>query len=484
MERDAAPTLEEPKTNEARHASLRQPITAERNRPPTLELMPIVHEHHQRNRSKSAALTSEYQKYDAQSDPQRKGMRDQTATAVKACRVCQSRRLDEILSLGNQYVSDFVASDGNNPQAPLELVRCVNCGLVQLRHTFSRENLYRHYWYRSGISPTMRKALADLVSGTCEIAKPGPGEMAVDVGCNDGTLLRSYKVPGLFRVGFEPARNLVPDAMKGTDWVFNDFFSARTLEQKFGERKARIVTSIAMFYDLEDPNSFVADIAKILAPNGVWVVQQNYLVTMLEQNGYDNIGHEHLEYYSLKTMQRLMWRHGLEVFEVETNDVNGGSFRTFICHKGQYTIGKRVTNMEKREARLALSEHATYQRFAENIRRIRSQVREFIIGEVGRGKVVYVYGASNRGNTILQYCGLDRTLIKKAADANPEKWDRKTVGTLIPIVSKEEARKDKPDYFLILPHHFLKEIRNDEKEYLESGGKFIVPLPEFRIVAN
>jgi SAM-dependent methyltransferase len=330
----------------------------------------------------------------------------------------------------------------------------------------------------------MRKALSDLVLRTCEIAEPSPGDLALDIGCNDGTLLRSYPTKGLFLVGFEPAENLVQEARSGTNWIFNDFFSAETFKRKFGERKAKIVTSVAMFYDLEDPNGFVADVAKILVPDGVWVVQQNYLATMLERNGFDNIGHEHLEYYSLGTMQELLKRHDLEVFNVETNDVNGGSFRTFICHKGRQAIGNTVSIMQKKEERLALDSHATYERFAENIRKIRSQVRDFIIREVRSSKSVYVYGASNRGNTILQYCGLNHTLIGKAADANPEKWGRKTVGTLIPIVSKEEARRDRPDYFLILPHHFLKEISRDEKEYLEHGGRLIVPLPAFRIVTK
>ncbi len=330
----------------------------------------------------------------------------------------------------------------------------------------------------------MRRALANLVSRTCEIAKPSPSDLTVDTGCNDGTLLRSYSIRGLFLVGFEPAENLVEEASKGTNWIFNDFFSAEVFKRKFDERKAKIVTSVAMFYDLEDPNSFASDVAEILAPDGVWIVQQNYLATMLEQNGFDNIGHEHLEYYSLGTMQRLLERHDLEVFEVETNDVNGGSFRTFICHRGRYPIRNSVTQMEKHESRLALDEHATYEKFAANIRMIRSKVREFIVGEVGHGKTVYVYGASNRGNTILQYCGLDHTLIRKATDANPEKWGRKTVGTLIPIVSKEEARKDRPNYFLVLPHHFLEEIRRDENKYLEEGGKLIVPLPYFHIVTD
>jgi len=407
-----------------------------------------------------------------------------SVTAIKACRVCKASQLDTVLSLGEQYVPDFVTADGKTPKAPLELVRCQSCGLIQLRHTFSRASLYQHYWYKSGISPTMRRALSDLATKACEVARPKYNDIVVDIGCNDGTLLRSYNTPGLMLVGFEPAENLAPEARKGTGWVFNDFFKAETYTRKFGENKAKIVTSVAMFYDLEDPNSFVADVARILAPDGVWVVQQNYLATMLEHNGFDNIGHEHLEYYSLGTMRRLLDRHRLEVFEVETNDVNGGSFRTFICHKGRFPVGESVISMEGHEARLALDEHATYEKFAANIGKIRSQLHEFVAQEVKHGKTVYVYGASNRGNTILQYCGLDHTLIKKATDANPEKWGRKTAGTLIPIVPKEEARRDGPDYFLVLPHHFLEEIKREESEYLKSGGKMIVPLPEFHLVTD
>lgn len=401
---------------------------------------------------------------------------------ISSCRVCSGSTLEKVLSLGNQYVSDFVSSDGDSPRAPLELMRCLGCGLVQLRHTFSRGSLYRHYWYKSGISPTMRKALADLVSRGCEIAKPTSGDLVVDIGCNDGTLLRSYPTVGLVRVGFEPAENLVAEAKNGNTWIFNDFFSARLFARKFAGVKAKIVTSVAMFYDLEDPNGFVADVTRILAENGVWVVQQNYLATMLERNGFDNIGHEHLEYYSLGTMQELLKRHGLQVFEAETNDVNGGSFRTFISRVGDFPIGDSVGQMESYESHTGLGKRKTYQDFAMRISRIGSQVHDFISDEVKDGKTVYVYGASNRGNTILQYCKLDYRLIMKAADANPEKWGRKTAGTRIPIVSKEEARRDRPDYFLILPHHFLEEIKKDEKDFLKAGGKFIVPLPDFKII--
>jgi SAM-dependent methyltransferase len=330
----------------------------------------------------------------------------------------------------------------------------------------------------------MRDALADVTVKASLVARPNVGDVVVDIGCNDGTLLRSYTTRGLKLVGFEPAENLVNDARNGTYWVFNNFFGASIFNERFGREKAKIITSVAMFYDLEDPNAFVSDIVKCLAQDGVCVVQQNYLATMLEKNGFDNIGHEHLEYYSLSTMRRLVVRHGLDIFDVETNDVNGGSFRIYMCHRGRFPIRRSVEELLRNEESLRLNTNDAYRTFAKNIRNIKSQLNTLVKTEVGRGKVVYVYGASNRGNTLLQYCGLDHRLIRKAADANPEKWGRKTVGTKIPIVSKEEARKDKPDFFLILPHHFLEEIQRDEKDYLDHGGKFIVPLPEVKVISS
>jgi hypothetical protein len=237
-----------------------------------------------------------------------------------------------------------------------------------------------------------------------------------------------------------------------------------------------------MFYDLDDPDAFVADIVKCLDTRGVWVIQQNYLCSMLEQNGFDNIGHEHLTYYSLGTMSRLLGSHGLEIFNVEKNDVNGGSFRTYVARRGQFPIRKSVEEMRDLENELFSMKPSIYSTFANNVRKIRSQLQEFITDQAKSGRSVYVYGASTRGNTILQYCELDYRLIRKATDANPEKWGRRTPGTNIPIVSKDEAREDHPDFFLMLPHHFLREIMKEERRYLESGGKFIVPLPRFRIV--
>src|SRR3989441_12161064 len=214
----------------------------------------------------------------------------------------------------------------------------------------------------------MRKALEDIVVKACEVVHAGEGDIVVDIGCNDGTLLRSYKIPGLKLVGFEPARNLVEDARKGTTFVFNDFFGYKRFNQKFPNTKAKLITSIAMFYDLDDPDAFVADIVKCLDTRGIWVIQQNYLLSMLEQNGFDNIGHEHLTYYSLGTMNRLLSKHNLEIFNAETNDVNGGSFRTFIARKGQFHVRKTVRKMEERETLLFSKKPSIYKTFAENIR--------------------------------------------------------------------------------------------------------------------
>ncbi len=330
----------------------------------------------------------------------------------------------------------------------------------------------------------MSKALEDIVVKTCEKVEPIAGDMVVDIGCNDGTLLRAYKPSGLRRIGFEPAKNLFEDATRGTDYIFDDFFGFDLFRQRFPDSKAKIVTSIAMFYDLDDPTSFVIDVSKILDPQGLWVIQQNYLPTMLEQNGFDNIGHEHLTYYSLETLGRLLKEQDLEIFDVETNDVNGGSFRTYISHKGRFPVNERVLRLKDYERKLFSRRPSIYTQFAKNVRRASLQLKTFVEKEVDDGKRIYVYGASTRGNTILQYCKLEHDLIEKATDANPEKWGRKTPGTGIPIVSKEEARKDKPDYFLVLPHHFLDEIRRQESDYLRFGGKFIVPLPKFRIVTK
>jgi NDP-4-keto-2,6-dideoxyhexose 3-C-methyltransferase len=411
------------------------------------------------------------------------------------CRVCEAR-LDQILSLGEQYVSNFV--DPNEPdglKAELELVLCSECRLLQLRETVPPEALYRNYWYRSGTNESMRRALAEIATETAYLGHLADGDAVLDTGSNDGTLLASYPTQGLYKIGFDPSENLAAYSQQIADKVVVDFFSAKRYFEtpELRDRRPKAVTSIAMFYDLEDPNQFVEDIKAVMHDDGVWVVQMSYLPLMLKQNAFDNICHEHLEYYSLRSFESLLARHDFEVVDMQLNDVNGGSFRVHVRNRGagedafgdatyRALAHERVEEFRRREEEARLDHLETYQEFASRVDRVRDDVVGFIQQQVSAGRSVYVYGASTKGNTLLQYFGLDRTMIKAAAERSPVKWGKVTVGTRIPIVSEEEARAAKPDHFLVLPWHFLEEFEERERSYLRSGGRFIVPLPHFMLL--
>ena len=394
------------------------------------------------------------------------------------CRICGSNNLQDVLSLGEQYVNDFVPAEniGKGLKAPLELVLCGNCSLLQLRHTAPQELLYsRFYWYRSGVTDTMRRALRDITEQVESLITLTDGDVVLDIGANDGTLLASYTKKGVRLVGCEPANNLIEMLKTNADYVMHDFWNYDGYEELAKEQnlgKAKVITAIGMFYDMEDPNQFIRDARRALSKEGIFIAQLMCLGSMLEKNDLGNIVHEHLEYYSLESLKHLFESNGLEIFKVEENDVNGGSYRIFARHiKGTGIDFDEEIGLEDILA------------FANRVNKNRDQCVEFIKQEVGKGKTVYVYGATTKGNVILQYYGLDHTLITAAAERSPEKWGKYTIGSWIPIVSEEEARKAKPDYFLVLPWAFFSEFYDREKQWREGGGKFIVPLPEFRVVA-
>ena len=407
---------------------------------------------------------------------------------IDTCRNCQNKNLKHILSLGNQYLVDFLEDDGENLAAPLELVLCDpesnGCGLLQLHHTVSPDLLYRRFWYKSGVNQTIRNDLEEIVRKVEEKISLNNDDIVVDIGANDGTLLRFYKNKSIKPTGFEPATNLLEEASMDTFKIFNEYFNAKSFKSKFGATKARVITSISMFYDLDKPHDFVGDIKNILDEDGIWILQMNYLVTMLENNAFDNIVHEHLEYYSLQSLEYLLNEHDLEVFDVEQNNINGGSIRVYIKFKNckNFEVTKNVDIVRDHETKIGLENTKTYLDFAERILNIRTETCKFIEDETKDGKKIYVYGASTRGNTLLQYYELNSELILAAAERNPEKWGKKTVGSQIPIISEKQARSEKPDYFLILPWYFVEEFVKRENEFLQNGGKFVIPLPEFKIV--
>ena len=411
------------------------------------------------------------------------------------CRVCKGS-VEPILSLGDQHVSDFLKPEqADGPKVPLELVLCQQCRLLQLRHTVPAEMMYQNYWYRSGTNQTMRDALADISSSASKMVHLQAGDAVLDIGCNDGTLLSSYTVPGVYKVGFDPAQNLAVYSRKVADKVLVGLFDADRFlaDPELKDIQPKIVTSIAMFYDLEDPGKFVSDIQRIMHPNGVWILQMSYLPLMLTQNDFGNICHEHLEYYSLQSLEYLLHLYGFSILDVELNDVNGGSLRAYMCNSTadrsafgdeayRQAAAARVSSLRDSERDLRLDESTPYREFAERVQGIKQQVCDFIQEQVEHNKKVFVYGASTKGNTMLQYFGLDHSMITAASERNADKWGMVTVGTRIPIVSEAEARAAKPDYFLVLPWHFIEEFKAREHEYLSTTGKFIVPLPHFELV--
>lgn len=407
----------------------------------------------------------------------------ETAMQIKSCRSCSTKNLANIIDLGNLYLSKFISDDRKSKKYPLKLVLCRNCYLLQLKHNVPCSLLYsENYGYRSGINQTMKNELEDIVNKSLGIYGKIKNKIAVvDIGANDGTLLSFYP-KSFYKVGIDPVKKFTKESKKHANIIIADYFSYKSANKALKNKKAVIVTAISCFYDMEDPNTFVADVKKILDENGIFVIQQNYLVKMLTQNAIDNIVHEHLEYYSLASLQNLLTRHGLEVFDLELRTLNGGSFRTYICYKGKRKISNVVYKQIQDENLINLKKTKIYVNFAKRIKALKKEVYEFIKKETELGKIVYVYGASTRGNTLLQYFNLDRKLIEKAVERNPEKWGTVIASVGIPIISEEQARNEKPDYMLVLPWFFKEEFLKREKKYLKDGGHFIFPLPNFVVI--
>lgn len=403
--------------------------------------------------------------------------------AIKKCRACESKKLISILSLGNVYLSDFVNSNKKPSSSPLSLMLCKECSLLQLEHTVPQKLLYTdRYGYKSGINNTVRGDLQDIAYRAQEkIGKVNTQLNVVDIGANDGTLLSNYP-PSIFRIGIEPISKLARECKKHADVVINDFFNHRSYETIVKNKRAHIVTAISCFYDIDRPNEFLKDITKILDKDGILIIQQNYLVGMLEQNAFDNIVHEHLEYYSLLSLERLLEKHNLEIFDVERSSINGGSFRTYIAQKGSKKISKSVEKLRIYEKEINLHRQKVYKDFAIRVKKNRDKLHGLLKNLNKKNKVVYVYGASTRGNTLLQYCKLNKGLIKAAVERNSEKWGKKIASFGIPIISEKQARVEKPDYMLVLPWFFKKEFLKREKRYLEKGGHFIFPLPKLEVI--
>jgi len=412
----------------------------------------------------------------------------------KTCRVCGSSALTKVIDLGEQYIQGAFIKPGMKippmQKFPMSLVRCDSlkdknaCGLLQASYSVPPEILYSVYWYVSGTSNTMRNHLKEIAEESIEFIGRKTARV-LDIGCNDGTLLNYYPLE-YSKFGIDPASAVQKIENKDVT-VIQDFFPSDRLAKKVKGVPFDIITSIAMFYDLEDPVDFVENIKKLLSSDGIWIFEVAYLPTTLKMNSYDTICHEHLEYYSLAVLEYILKKAEMKMVKATLNNINGGSVRCYATHKENFRYQNEkfeheLNKLRQQEFDLKLDTNEPYKIFQDNAIRHRDELNRLIHKLKQEGKKIHIYGASTKGNTILQFCGLDNSIIDFAAERNPDKYGAKTIGTNIPIISEEESRAKKPDYYLVLPWHFRSEFLEREKVMLERGVGIIFPFPEIEII--
>ncbi len=410
------------------------------------------------------------------------------APKVTQCRACGNKNLIPCLDIGDQYLSSIFPDSLDYRtklfRYPMDMVLCQKghggkeCGLPQLGHDLDLSAMYDDYPYTSSSNSSMKKILQDVADSGKALGHLQPGDTILDIGCNDGTLLSFFQNQNYSLLGIDAAKNIKP-VIQGPDVrILQSFFNKKAYTQATS-KKARLIFSIAMFYHLSDPVSFSKDAADCLEEDGVWIVQMAYLSAMLRTNMYDNIVHEHAGYYGIEHMQWVMDKAGLEIFDVLVNDVYGGSFRLFIKKKGcaKYNPTKRLEQHLSEEKLDRIFDLKTYQAFDARIQKTRKDLLDLTAKIKREGKTIWVYGASTKGNTIMQYCGLSAKEIDAAADANAFKPGKYMIGCDVPIKDEDALRQAKPDYLLALPYSFVDGFIRREETLIKQGTRFIIPLP-------
>jgi hypothetical protein len=364
------------------------------------------------------------------------------------------------------------------------MVWCPDSGLVQMKQSYSLDEMYGdNYGYRSGLNQSMVNHLQNKVNMLLRKMPTKPGDIVLDIGSNDATSLKCYP-QHLRRIGIDPTGKKFKAFYTDDIALVPDFFTSENFKKIFPNDKAAIVTSIAMFYDLEDPVKFASDIESVLADDGIWHFEQSYLPSMLRTNSYDTICQEHLEYYSLIAVNYILNKAGLKILDIELNDINGGSFAVTAAKKDSHHVPNQavIEWMLEEEIKMGLNTEKPYREFALRVASHKESLLSLLDKLKNKGKRIIGYGASTKGNVLLQFCGISTQYLDCIAEVNEQKFGSYTPGTYIPIVSEAEAKAMKPDYLLVLPWHFRNNILVREKEYRAAGGKFIFPLPFIEIV--
>lgn len=418
-------------------------------------------------------------------------MPEKNPISIKACRICGNKNLVQVLDLGEQYLTGVFPRDlksTSQTKGPLQLVKCFDdgeaaCGLVQLRHSYETAELFGdNYGYRSNLNSSMGAHLANKIHTVEGFVNLMPGDLVIDVGSNDGTTLAAYPAH-LTRVGIDPLCKLYENYYPPGVIVIPSYFSAGLITKRFPNRKAKVITSFAMMYDLEDPCSFAIEIASLLdRNNGIWVFEQSYLPTMMERVSFDTVCHEHIEYYCLKQIEWLLENAGLRIISLEFNEVNGGSLSVVAAHtESKYPIAYgTVKEVLSNEKKFGLDELDIYATFRFDIAEACAAIKQFCLIAKLEKKRICALGASTKGNVLLQYCGLNSNDIEVIGEINPDKFGAYTPGSHIPIEEESRVLASRPDYLLILPWHFRKNFLSNP---LYKGHKLVFPLPNLEIVS-
>lgn len=419
---------------------------------------------------------------------------------LERCKICGSAALTDVIHIAPQFLSPTFTRDNAEEgelatlRVPLTMTLCdrsrnpSGCGLLQLREEVEADLLYRRYFYRSATSDMMRRDLQEVIRDISSRVDLKPSDIVVDIGANDCTTLGFYSA-NLRRVGYEPARNIDWSGVDKSITIINDYFSAKPFTERFAGAKAKAVGCNAMFYDLPDPNGFTADVKSILAPDGIWCIQLSYLPLMLTNMNFYDICHEHLSYYSLDALKRLMERNGLAVFDASTNAVNGGSLRAFVTHKDNTKAfteaGRRnLKALEAEEVRLKLQDAQTYRDYFGKIQDLARRVNAYVDQQIARGGKVFGLGASTKGNVLLQFFGISKAKMPFISERNPDKVGLRTLGTDFELISEDAARDLRPASMLVLPWYFKKEIVEREQQYIQQGGTLLFPMPYAHVVTK
>ena len=403
---------------------------------------------------------------------------------IKQCRNCKSKKLITLFSLGNLcFTGKFSSLNDNIKKKPVTVVLCKSCELVQLAHNYDLKYLYGpDYGYRTGINRTMTDHVKKITQTLAKKTSLKKNDLVLDIASNDGTLLNSYK-KNIIKFGVDPILNKYNKNYKNIRYSISGFFSASKVKEKT-KKKFKIISALSVFYDLLNPNKFLRDVKTLLLPEGVFLLEFADLASIIKYKMFDTICHEHLEYYSSKVIINLVKKNDLRVFDIKQNFINGSSKQYYICHKNSKIKSKsKIINKTLRsESKLKLNTVKTFKEFIQKINFLKTRLNNKIKYIRRNNQSIHCYGASTKGNVLLQYFNIDNKKISFAAERNKNKYGLVTPGSKIKIISEENSRKMKPDYYLVLPWHFKKEILKREKNTLRTGTKFIFPLPNFEII--